>query len=114
VAFSETCCKGYEVRDGHWSYRPWAGGILSATSSRYKLITDPLGVPTELYDLVRDPAELHDLLGGDLSADAAAAVAELRATVVGRLERLSMLPPEEVDGPADATLERLRELGYVQ
>jgi arylsulfatase A-like enzyme len=88
-----------------------------ARSADYKLIVTK-GKGEELYDLVADPGETHDLLRGGVeglpSADAKAAYAELLASVNGMVE---VEAARKRGGPlaplSDELAEQLRALGYL-
>ncbi len=80
-----------------------------------KLIYDVYADAFELYDLVADPGELHNIQGMDLAPDMAREEERLRAWTEQALElmdeqagRMSAedVPPE--------VLERLRDMGYIQ
>jgi arylsulfatase A-like enzyme len=86
----------------------WEPGEKYALQSRrYKYIHHTL-FPDELYDLERDPHELHDLAGTGLAVEE-----ELRAELAARVAELERgaSPERAVRGEA---AEALRELGYVE
>ncbi len=122
TAYSETCCKGYEVRGGGWFLKPFSDGIRALSSRRYKLVTDELARPVEFYDLESDPGEQRDLLahgelGDEHSSVLAALAAEMatrRAAIMEGRELVRRLADGEGDrGLDDETREQLRALGYV-
>jgi arylsulfatase A-like enzyme len=85
--------------------------LRSVVAGRYKLITRSDGAPPELYDLLEDPDEQHDLAG--LRPDVAARLAEA-------LEAQRMASPAGAReattrwSPSPEMVEALQELGYVE
>jgi arylsulfatase A-like enzyme len=80
---------------------------------RLKLVWTPHLGTEALYDVVADPAEQHDLLGGappELRAEAA----RLREKLVHWTDSAAPLPSEFVKGDWLDTVERLRALGYLE
>jgi arylsulfatase A-like enzyme len=80
---------------------------------RLKLVWTPHLGTEALYDVVADPAEQHDLLGGappELRAEAA----RLREKLVRWTDSAAPLPSEFVKGDWLDTVERLRALGYLE
>lgn len=84
--------------------------VVSIRTTQHKLVWDyPNGKP-ELYDLVRDPGERHDIA---TLPDSPTAV--LRQRLASHIERLRALGGYSEPGTVSPeTLERLRALGYVR
>jgi arylsulfatase A-like enzyme len=87
---------------------------LALTGQRWKLIHDP-GGRDQLYDLVSDPHELHDL-----ATDEQAKVSELRSILRAQLERqearrVTFLGEDKASEPEldPALREELESLGYL-
>ncbi len=71
--------------------------------------------PGELFDLVADPAEMHNRINSDSTADRQA-LTELQEALTAWRSRLEVFPPRVVDDVAEmdeATISRLKGLGYV-
>lgn len=111
----------------------------SVQDSRFKLVYHP-PLPTknrtrperwELYDLMKDPGETNDLLGGlsqlpeagnaspgaaDLSPEGARALRSLRRQLIDWMDgRTWIRPPRaEIEAHNEETLKTLRALGYIQ
>lgn len=71
--------------------------------------------PAELFDLQADPDELHDRVASQAPADQRA-LAELQEALAAWRARLERFPPRVVEDVAEAdeaTISRLRGLGYV-
>ena len=79
-----------------------AAPVRALTDGRYKVIDVP---QREVYDLTRDPAELHNLAGGEPISQ----VETLRAALAKRPGAPG--PPVQETGDADA--DALRALGYI-
>lgn len=105
---------GGSVRDAEGAAAPVlssAGAKRSLVAGRYKLIHDPAAGDraARLYDLVADPGELHDL-----AAERPDETARLLALLDRRLAAVEGVGLGADDARDDATLRRLRALGYLR
>jgi arylsulfatase A-like enzyme len=98
------------IQVGRYKYTVRIGAESVARRGRVHIPPKPLG--RGLYDLENDPGETNDLLDGDADPE--------HARVAGELDRelrahLSAQRPDSRPETIDpATLERLRQLGYVE
>lgn len=86
---------------------------LALTVDGMKLIFTPALRRTELYDLRRDPGELHDLSQAPDHAERLAALASGLAAL-RRENRLDSIEPSAPQELTDEEREKLRSLGYVE
>jgi arylsulfatase A-like enzyme len=85
-------------------------GRSSITVGRYKLIGDPDGDNTRLFDLVSDSGELIDI--APVRPDV---VRDLKVRLLDELMNIAANapPPQATTEPTDEEVEQLRELGYI-
>jgi arylsulfatase A-like enzyme len=118
-----------DVRMMDANERREVGGVLGKLrawrSGRYKLVLTPApaGPRFELYDLVEDPGEEHDLSGDEAHRQTLADLQDALAEALPVDERRAFLPiepgSEEASGDlesgvSESDLELLRQLGYIE
>jgi arylsulfatase A-like enzyme len=98
----------------------WANMLKSrcVRLGRYKYVQTPFLGTEELYDVVSDPSERTNLLGGvsdgALAAEYASVVAELRPRLESWAGSAVPLPSWFESSQQEETVERLKSLGYLQ
>jgi arylsulfatase A-like enzyme len=117
-----------DVRMMDANKRREVGGVLGKLrawrSDRYKLILTPAirGPRFELFDLVTDPEEAHDLSGEvelrpvfeQMREKLVAALPERERRALGPIDLEGQAGDEAAPGVSESELELLRQLGYVE